>query len=68
MTPIKHDGGKTSSRIVNAKESNTWYPWMAFISQYTPNFDVLPNGKPDKNNKEYIISKGYCTGSIISSR
>ena len=65
---IVNPNSRIKSRIVNAKESNTWYPWMTYISVYDPMYDVLPNGKPDKVKKEYVIAEGHCTGSIISLR
>ena len=62
---------RASSRIVNGKESKTWYPWTTLISRYEPLYELDKNGKPKKpkaGEKGYIISRGDCTGSIISRR
>ena len=59
---------EATSRVVNAKESETWYPWMTYINKCVPRYHLLPNGDPDKNRKEYKISQFECTGSIISFR
>ena len=62
-----------SSRIVNSKESETWYPWMAFPIRFEPNFQTV-DGKPiekdrkPKKGEDFIIRRTTCTGSIISSR
>ena len=59
------------SRLINAKESTTWYPWMTFIRKYKPIHPTLPDGRPDKKfrwGKEYDISHEDCTGSMISFR
>ena len=58
-------------RLINAKESTTWYPWMTFIRRYMPKYPTLPDGRPDKTpnlNKEYDIAFEDCTGSMISYR
>ena len=64
---------EATSRLVNAKESETWYPWMAFPIRYEPNFQIVDGGtikkdREPKENEEFIIRRHTCTGSIISSR
>ena len=64
---------EATSRLVNAKESETWYPWMAFPIRYEPNFqlfdgDTIEKDRVPKKNEEFIIRRRTCTGSIISSR
>ena len=74
---------EAASRVINAKEAETWYPWMTFISRYEPNF-LLPDAKSDdedielvadlrpdrvpKKNEEYLVGRSTCTRSIISSK
>ena len=67
--------GKTpptaGSRLINAKESTKWYPWMTFIRRYMPIYPTLPDGRPDKTpvwDREYDIKTDDCTGSMISYR
>ena len=62
-----------TSRLVNAKESETWYPWMAFPIHFEPNFqivdgDTIEKDRKPKENEEFIIRRFTCTGSIISSQ
>ena len=74
---------EAASRVINAKESETWYPWMTFISRYEPNY-LLPDAESDdediesdadlrpdrvpKKNEEFLVGRSTCTGSIISSK
>ena len=70
---------EATSRVVNAKESKTWYPWMTFIIRYEPNYvlsaddldpedpELRPDRKP-KKGEEFLIRRTGCTGSIISRR
>ena len=63
---------EATSRLVNAKPSETWYPWMTYVVRYEPNYQRI-NGKIEidrepKKGEEFIIRQHICTGSIISSR
>ena len=63
---------KATSRLVNAKPSETWYPWMTFVLRYEPNYQEI-NGKIEidrepQEGEKFIIRKRTCTGSMISSR
>ena len=61
--------GHVANRIVNAKESVTWYPWITFIRRFYPVGIVeYKKGKREVKQDKYRLFKGDCTGSIISSR
>ena len=67
---MKHEA---TSRSVNAKESETWYPWMAFCVSFRPQFQKVDGETINKDRKpkwdeEFLVFRGVCTGSIISSR
>ena len=60
---------QVSNRMVNAKDSTTWYPWTTFIRRFYPAGIVeYKKGKRVVKTNEYRIDKADCTGSIISSR
>ena len=68
--------GKTqnvaTARLVNAKLSEAWYPWMTFILRYEPNYQLIDGDieidREPKEDEEFTIRQRTCTGSMISSR
>ena len=64
---------EATSRLVNAKESETWYPWMAYCVSFRPKFqkvdgETIKKDRKPKWNEKFLVFRGACTGSIISSR
>ena len=63
---------EATARLVNAKLSETWYPWMTFILRYEPNYQLIDGDieidREPKEDEEFTIRQRTCTGSMISSR
>ena len=56
---------EATGRIVNSGESQTWYPWVVYITRY----NAIPPPKRDNDGKRwYSVGRKTCGGGIITRR